>query len=229
MAEAHEYFRPEDIDRLYDATKAEVTQNSRNTTDMKKALQEMLAHKDDTPEAEDVLEDTTLSNEESQGEDAIIFKFRKYLTTLKENEEWASLNGRRICCKCGDTADEPWVTECLHLYCHECLKALQFEASENDEDSATCIECQKCFNGARPCNGLKELESNDIIPAAQKGSVTENKGRPHRTANDNMKWCDLGGQTLPSTKTAAVQVQVEQWLKRFPQIKIIVFSQFHLS
>lgn len=196
---------------------------------MKKALQKMLAHKDDTPELGASPESVMLNGKEAKSDDAIVFKFRKYLSALKKSKDWDNLRARSTCSKCGDTADDPWVTSCMHLYCGECLAAASSEAIQNDQDHTACHQCGELFTGSRPCPDLKDLEMSEGQLAEQEASKNGEKKRPHRTAKDNMKWCDMGGNVLPSTKTAAVQIQVETWLSEFPQTKIIVFSQFHLS
>ena len=198
---------------------------------MKKALKDMLAHKDDAPDDEVIdPENMMVSRKDAARDDVIIFKFRKYLTKLKKTQRWSDLRARSTCNKCGDPADEPMVTSCMHLYCTECLRSMAVEAAAKGKEATPCSACGVEYTEARPCPALKELEVDDIPLLGQKsnedGTPTE---RPRRTAKDNMKWCDMDGQVLPSTKTAAVQVQVEKWLKDFPKTKIIVFSQFHLS
>lgn len=122
---------------------------------------------------------------------------------------------------CRDTPDEPWVTDCLHLYCKECLTAMAHAAAENGEDSASCIECGHIYAESRPCTGMAELEIRDGL------SRTSETPPQRRSRNEDLKWMNAGGRILRSSKTAAVQAQIEKWLKDEPKKKIIVFSQFH--
>lgn len=94
-------------------------------------------------------------------------------------------------------------------------------AAENGEDNASCIECGKIYNESRPCSGLAELEMRESsIP-------TSKRPRQRRRPDEFLKWINAGGKVLRSSKTAAVQAQIEKWLKDEPDKKIIIFSQFH--
>ncbi|KAL6719078.1 hypothetical protein ACLMJK_003313 [Lecanora helva] len=214
-------FELEDIEMLWKETSSEVSTEG-NSRDMMISMRKMIAAKDDEPIDEDPDE-----NERSDGDSepgaVLIFKFRKYLRQLKSSSKWAELKERSLCHKCSAPPDEPWLSSCLHLYCHECLLTMAHEAAANNQDSSTCVACNEVFSESHPCTSLSELETEPTT--YQDGAP---KVRPKRKAKDNMKWVDLDGQILPSTKTAAVQAQIEKWLKEEPQKKIIIFSQFHL-
>ncbi|KAL8774470.1 MAG: hypothetical protein Q9209_000843 [Squamulea sp. 1 TL-2023] len=180
---------------------------------------------DTTPSESNVEDD---SNSQMGTSNELIFKFKRYLQQLIQGQNWAEMKARSLCHKCGDVPEVPHVTDCYHLYCYECLRALQQEAAVDGEDHAACCECGKRFQEARSCTGIAELE---VEPPAQgtgaTGFLTELA--PKRNAEkETMRWINYGGEVLPSTKTAAVVAQIEDWQQAEPNKKIIVFSQFHI-
>lgn len=93
-------------------------------------------------------------------------------------------------------------------------------AAENGEDSAACVECGYVYQESRPCSGLAELEIRDsLTPICE-------RPRQRRDPDESLKWINAGGNILRSSKTAAVQAQVEKWLEEEPGKKIVIFSQF---
>lgn len=93
-------------------------------------------------------------------------------------------------------------------------------AAENEEDSVSCVECGHVYTECRPCSGLAELEMNDgLIPTSQ-------RPRRRRNPDEGLRWINVGGKVLRSSKIAAAQAQIEKWLKDEPEKKIIIFSQF---
>jgi hypothetical protein len=120
------------------------------------------------------------------------------------------------------------VTDCLHLYCKECLNLIAFEASQKDQDHAACKECGKIYENAQPCNGIKELSfsGGPRTPRDREPSL-DNTGRAKRGKDsDDNDWLELSGHALPSAKTMALKAQVLLWMKDSPNDKIIIFTQF---
>ena len=219
-------FTLEDIQNIWRQTDSEVTADPGSSRDMMKSMRKMI-------EAKDNPEDSTANDEEEDENDTeqgtkLIFKFRKYIRHLRATSKWEQVKDRTTCHKCGEPPDDPWVTSCMHVYCGECLRIMIYEAGVNDEDQATCQAegCGEVFGESYPCGGLQELDFEE--PPVPQNGEGEPKIRPKRRLKDNMKWVDFDGQILPSTKTAAVQAQIEKWLREDPTKKIIVFSQFHL-
>lgn len=95
-------------------------------------------------------------------------------------------------------------------------------AAENGEDNASCVECGHVYVESRPCSGLAELEMSDGL------KPTSQRPRQRRSPDEGLKWMNVGGHVLRSSKTAAVQAQIEKWLKNEPEKKIIIFSQFQM-
>lgn len=94
-------------------------------------------------------------------------------------------------------------------------------AAENGENNAACVECGHVYQESRPCSGLAELEIRDSL------TPTSERPRQRHDPDDGLKWINVGGSILRSSKTAAVQAQIEKWLEDEPRKKIIIFSQFH--
>lgn len=221
------YFKLEDIENIWQATNSEVTADPGSSRDMMKSIRRMIEVKDNPEENTAYDEDEEDENDTEQGAE-LIFKFRKYIRHLRSSSKWEEVKDRSTCHKCCGPPDDPWITSCMHVYCGECLRTISFEAGANDEDQATCQAegCGEVFNESQPCGGLQELDFEE--PPGPQNGEGKPKVRPKRRVKDNMKWVDFDGQILPSTKTAAVQAQIEKWLREEPTKKIIVFSQFHL-
>lgn len=66
-------------------------------------------------------------------------------------------------------------------------------ASKNGEEGANCQECGNAFSQSQPCDGLAELNQEETTQTTRK------------PAHDDMKWIEMDGTVLPSSKTTAVQ------------------------
>ncbi len=222
-------FELEDVDKLWTLTAPEVSADENPARNMLITMKKMIAEKDKPTEpAQSQTEsigpasaDDPIDNSSTNESRSLIFKFRRFLRDLAESSKWDDLKNRSLCHKCRDPPDEPWVTSCLHVYCRECLNALAYEAAKRDEEQTACLDCGSIYTESRPCDGLKELQMD-----------VEGSGRTSpRTRKDpeqDLKWINFNGSILPSSKTAAVQAQIELWLTEEPDKKIIVFTQFHM-
>ncbi len=220
-----EMFELEDIENIWRETSSEVTADPGSTRDMMKSMRRMIEVKDNPDDSAADDEDEEDEDDTEQGA-KLIFKFRKYIRHLRASSKWEEMKERSTCHKCCEPPDDPWITSCMHIYCGECLRIMAYEAAANDEDQAACEACGEIFNESQPCGGLQELDfEENHAPQNEEGKP---KTRPKRKVKDNMKWVDFDGQILPSTKTAAVQAQIEKWFREEPTKKVIVFSQFHL-
>ena len=164
-------------------------------------------------------------NGDIEADDYTVKNYRHHLKGLKTRSLWTDLKEREFCHKCKFPPEEPWITSCLHVYCRDCLDAMAHDAAENGKASAECLECSNRFTFSKPGDGIKELNLDDISIS----STSENKKKPtKKSLDEQMKWVDIGGKILPSSKTQAVQMQLEAWISQDPGKKIIIFSQFHL-
>ncbi|KAL9582605.1 MAG: hypothetical protein Q9212_003199 [Teloschistes hypoglaucus] len=164
--------------------------------------------------------------------DALIVSFRKYLREMAKQKNWTEMKARSLCHKCRDVPDIPYVTDCYHLYCLECLTTLQQEAAAQGDTRAACCECARVFQESSCCAGITELEieaaTSESAPPPMTNNSRSNSRERRNQEKEALKWINLGGKVLPSTKTAAVIAQIEEWQRVEPNKKIIVFCQFHI-
>ncbi|KAL8692613.1 MAG: hypothetical protein Q9218_002400 [Villophora microphyllina] len=215
-------FRIEDVEKLMRLT---VGEEADETRDMLKVMKDMIAAKvnsnsepaDVTPDSESLEEED--SDLQADNAHPLVFTFRRFLRKLVQTEKWAELKDRSLCTKCRDVPDVPYVTSCYHLYCMDCLRTMQQNAAAAGDEGAACHQCAQVFEKATCCSGIDELEMD--------AAATPAMSPRRKAAKEDLKWIDQAGQILPSTKTAAVCAQIEEWQQKEPDKKIIVFSQFH--
>ena len=173
--------------------------------------------------AQEIEDDQSAAEENEAG---LELRFRKYLRSLNNSRQWTDLKERSLCNKCNSPPDDPYVTSCYHMYCKECLNHMAYEASKNNQDQTECLQCGEPFSESKPCNGIEEIEMEEIAPSGR--TVGKNRQRRKKYQDNAVRWLDLEGDVLQSSKTLAVKMQIETWLKEEPEKKIIVFSQFLL-
>ncbi|KAL8733583.1 MAG: hypothetical protein Q9166_001991 [cf. Caloplaca sp. 2 TL-2023] len=230
-------FQVEDIERLTSMTISEDTAEDDPSRDMLAAMKYMIREKKNPSASADVISDAAPSEENveddftSQAEisEPLVFNFRRFLRELVQGAKWTEMKARSLCHKCGDVPDVPHVTDCFHLYCLECLRALQQEAAVRGEESAPCCACATYFKEAKCCTGVAELEMETPISSQATGitSLTGSLAPRRNNEKETLRWLNYNGEVLPSTKTAAVLAQIEEWQRVEPEKKIIIFSQFH--
>ncbi|KAL8815806.1 MAG: hypothetical protein Q9223_005095, partial [Gallowayella weberi] len=85
--------------------------------------------------------------------------------------------------------------------------------------------CHKCGDVPEVPQLEPPLSSSQVTGAT---ALAPSIIAPRRdTEKETLRWINYGGKVLPSTKTAAVQAQIEEWQRVDPHKKIIIFSQFH--
>ncbi len=128
---------------------------------------------------------------------------------------------RSLCHKCHDSSDEFWVISCFHVYCKECLNTLVYEVVKRDEEQTACLDCNSIYIEFQSCDELKELQMN----------VEDSERTFSRTRKDfeqDLKWINFNDSILSSSKTMMMQTQIELWLMKKLNKKIIIFTQFHM-
>ncbi len=167
----------------------------------------------------------------------IVAKYREMQAELKNRTtsvrvysmiDWESnwninddFKNRSLCHKCHDSSDEFWVISCLHVYCRECLNALVYEVIKCDEEQTACLDCNNIYIESWSCDELKELQMN----------VKDSERTFSRTRKDfeqDLKWINFNDSILSSLKTMMMQMQIELWLMKKLNKKIIIFTQFHM-
>ncbi|KAL8709909.1 MAG: hypothetical protein Q9220_005359 [cf. Caloplaca sp. 1 TL-2023] len=230
---AHPFMLQDTVEKLFEIEDIEkLTQLETDTIDpvsrdmlpvMRKMIRARKYPGDATP---DIISDGTPSEEDDIQEESLssqlIFTFRKYLQDLVKGQKWKDLKARSLCHSCRDVPEDPWVTDCYHLYCAECLRSLVQEAAIQGKERAACYECSHYFESSAPCTGIAELQ---LAPSAS--PLIDSIAPRRNTDKEDLKWISYNGEVLPSTKTAAVQAQIEEWQRENPNKKIIIFSQFH--
>ena len=216
-----------DIKQLWNLIKDEVA--SRDTV---VAMSALIDHKEDDEEHDDgpsAHNHTSNDNAEAynQPSGALLQRFRKYLNTLITDANTAEFSRRSTCSKCGGPPEDPYLTSCMHVYCHECLVGMAHQAAQENEDGNKCLECGEAYTSGVPCVGIKEL-NYDLGTGIDKSSDNKVPKKRHKAPKDLLKWIRKDGGVLPSTKSAAVTEQIDEWLTKEPDKKIIVFSQWHM-
>lgn len=231
----------EDIEVWWRKTMPEVRTASRRNNelleprDMLRAMQKIFAQKRAADEQQTAGSDGQSPPDNDDDDDdydlelhqPIVFKFRGILRNLAKNADWESLQQRTLCTKCEEPASNPYITDCNHLYCFECLEALATEAAVNGE-SVVCLECEHRYRKSEPCNGLKELGNGESLVSADNDSSKKRRRRLAKPENEDGKssWMNFEGKILQSTKTVAFVAQILEWMQQDRAVKILVFTQF---
>ncbi|KAL8720932.1 MAG: hypothetical protein Q9225_002288 [Loekoesia sp. 1 TL-2023] len=217
-------FEMEDIKQLWNMVKDEAA--SRETVI---AITGLIDNKEDDEVEPDNGPSSSSNNDNTdeyiQPSEALLKRFQKHLRSLITDADTAEFSKRSTCPRCGNPPEDPYVTSCMHVYCHECLLIMAHQAAEKDEGGLRCLECTTAYTSSMPCVGVKEL-SYDMGTGFDPENKTPRKR--HKPPNDLLKWIRRDGGILPSTKSAAVVEQIDQWLTEEPDKKIIVFSQWHM-
>lgn len=222
-------FKLHEVQRMEETYASEVNEDQK---DMLSTMRKMIqAHETPIQVTEDATVEPLDSNSQGEEDDddeypSFVVRFRKSLRELANDSKWTELNNRSLCHRCKDQPDAPWVTDCEHLYCYECLMSLEFETKEKGEPLNACLECGHNFIISHPCRGIEELDLHKDTTLTTAKSF---KKRPKQKDPDEdiIKWINLEGKILPSAKVSAVQAQIEKWLQEDPKKKIIIFSQFY--
>lgn len=216
-----------DLDEIWRQTVPQTTEVDNPEQNMMLALKKMIAIKEDPEKTGPAATmnfgpPPDINGAVGKKPVSISAKFGRFLRDLRKNALWSDLRDRTLCNKCGVSPEDPMVTSCCHVYCRECLTNLAYEASKNDQDQTTCHKCKKIYSACESCNGLKELNVEDL---ASKISEERTRKKPFKLSMD---YVDDDDKILLSTKTSAVVAQLDKWVNDDPKRKIIVFSDWHL-
>jgi SNF2 family DNA or RNA helicase len=119
---------------------------------------------------------------------------------------------------------------------------MSFESAQREEVQVSCLECGTFYREASPCTGLQELDYNSPTTLAKveknrerknskalkkkKKDRTETGGSESDSEPEDVDWIELSGAPLPSAKTSATKACILNWLKKAPETKIIIYTQF---
>lgn len=232
---AHPFMLPGFIEGLFKLQDIQIIEETNASNfnaiekDMLLTMRKMIqAHENPKEVTEDVSSKPLDSSSQGEEDDdecpPFVVSFRRFLRELADSSKWAEYNNRSLCHRCKDQPDDPWVTSCEHLYCYECLKSLDIEAVEKGEPKSACLECGQYIASSYSCRGIEELDlQKDITSTAIK---TSKQRRKQKDQDEEIKWINLNGKLLPSSKISAVQAQVDKWLQEDRTKKIVIFGQF---
>lgn len=223
------YFEVGDVERLWRLATSDFSVDQGGGKELVTAMQNLINAKAFVDaRAKEIAEDANVEEDIATNNSAnpnLVHRYRRFLDILKTQRKWADFKDRTLCLRCETPPDEPWIIDCFHIYCKECLEGMAYEAAQNGEESAKCLQCKRPYNSAQAAEGIKELEMDDMSITS---NTNDKKMSKKKSLEEEMKWVDIGGKLLPSAKTQAVRLQLESWLSKEPHKKIIVFSQFHM-
>ncbi len=147
-----------------------------------------------------------------------VYSMINWESNLNINDDFKN---RSLCHKCRDSSDEFWVISCFHVYCRECLNALVYEVVKRDEEQTACLDCNSIYIEFWSCNELKELQMN--VKDSERTFLCTRKD-----LKQDLKWINFNDLILSSLKMMMMQTQIELWLMKKSNKKIIVFTQFHM-
>lgn len=227
----NELLESEDLERLWKLTDCEQKPGEEGH-DMLKMLQQGLAtaqaNSNANPETNDSPASTVEENQDDRadaGGHGPAFKFRRYLTTLRENGSWERIAQQSMCHACDSIPTNPHITSCMHVYCFACLQGLSYAAAQQEQTRARCIECGTEYEKVEPCRAFEEAANEVGSPASVHSAICKRKKKA-TNEDEDADWFTVGGPMLQSAKTKAATAQMAEWRAEDPDAKIIVFTQF---
>ena len=146
--------------------------------------------------------------------------FRKYLDDYKHSEHWEAMVERTTCCGCRQKPSNPYLTSCLHIYCHSCLLETSHYAARRGYDQVRCSECGTAYTST------ERLEDTTGKPLSSSES-DEGTGRKGKKKDPTMNWIEAPGPVLPSAKSVAVKAAILNFVEEDPHQKIIIYTQWN--
>ncbi|KAK8249972.1 SNF2 family N-terminal domain-containing protein [Phyllosticta capitalensis] len=231
----------EDHEKLAQLANIEVMQDEQREAQIV-ALRRMLAENtNEDPEESSPSSQNGVNQLPDQDEDVntgrghgLQYNFSKYLCSLRKGKAWEELQARTLCSECRNTPHEPMVTSCYHLYCSQCLEAVQHRAALKGLERARCTTCQNEYSRSMPVDDYtlesviqsQGMESDNEGPT-DKHWKKKRRGKKGKDEEDvALSWIDMNGAVLPSAKTIAMKAQILNWLEAKPDGKIIIYTQF---
>ncbi|KAK0316053.1 hypothetical protein LTR82_012346 [Friedmanniomyces endolithicus] len=240
-----ELLKREDFEKLRSITTDE-EDNLEEGKNLLLHLRSMLAHKHNVKSLQSEVPDAVVSEcgavpmdlvdgegmeESTGGKHGEAYHFKRYLKSLAGSGEWKVINERSTCSGCKQPPNDPVITSCWHIYCKSCITDLQHYAARKGHDVAMCSECGEAYTSYSPCEGLDTFDTEGSTSESL-AEVVSGKGKAKakgkkKSKNDEMEdWINQKGDVLCSAKTVAMKAQILEWIKKDPDCKIIIFTQF---
>ena len=194
------------------------------TIDMKKSIANCRSIWDNTEEMQAERMEALDSSEEAEYQHSRQYDARKFINQLQgtrkrklqaEKESKEQSVEVRYCDLCNIVAENPFITDCNHVYCSECFTDLQENFFGEIADKIECIHC-----GAN-CTIKQIPEKNE----ARNNNCKNQKGYNIKDDNDIRNWIKKS-PNLYSAKVMAVIAQVKNWWNRDSTAKIIIYTHF---
>lgn len=166
------------------------------------------------------------------------YDFMMYLEDLKDGICGRNADQRSACSFCNDIAEDPWKTQCYHVYCKKCLEYMQEKAASEGKEGSRCVVCQTLYTSSSPCDQMNFEKEKDGLDDDSMDDYSDqellrrkpkkNKKKRAMLVEHAKDWIDLadGNDILPSAKTLAIKAQIINWLQEDPNMKIIIYTQF---
>ena len=200
-------------------------------TKMKKPLDMLINMRKAFAQKKDFTTGEVVPEEEQPSEDTadnstMTLEFREVLKDLAKPEQKNAIFKRTLCGKCSDLPQDPWFTDCCHIYCHDCLDSLAIEAAADGEDAAKCLVCGTQYRESKPCEGIKEF--SELADSREPSPVRRGRSRSSKEESE-VGWMSIKGKILPSAKLAGFAFQVRKWMAQQKNCKILVFTQWTMA
>ncbi|KAE9984365.1 hypothetical protein EG328_008851 [Venturia inaequalis] len=152
------------------------------------------------------------------------YDFIKYVEDLRDGICGRNADRRSACSYCNDIAEEPYKTQCYHVYCLKCLERMGEEAAMRGLAGARCVMNFDQGNDGLDDNSMDDYSDQELL----RRKPRKNKKKRPMFVEKAKDWIDLanGNDILPSAKTLAIKAQIINWLQENPQMKIIIYTQF---
>lgn len=158
------------------------------------------------------------------------FDFRGFFYRLQQDGSWENIRQRSRCSACNDVpeAGAKLSVPCGHLYCEECLKVILESAREADLDSADCLACHGSITSSTDLTAMERIaEEAGGVPRAPRRSPSKAKSDSKKKKEEmENAWLEYPNVENLSTKVQAVTSQMQQWIAKDPEAKIVVFTLF---
>jgi SNF2 family DNA or RNA helicase len=162
-------------------------------------------------------------------DDPLGSSFRNCLENMRDSGQWLKANMRSTCPACSNPPMNPQVTDCLHIYCLNCIDGLKREAELEGHDSIRCLECSVDFRDTWPTQAFVDAAQVLPPPTPPSDNTTEQtkvKGKSNTNVEEDVDWFKLPGPILRSSKTIEAVKQMKKWFAEDPTSKVLLFSQW---
>lgn len=205
------------------------------TVDMKKSIANCGNIMSNTDEMEAERMEELDSYQDNEAEHLQRYDARNFIKQLQEtkerklkeqeapNEQIAEV---RYCNLCEIIAENPYITDCNHVYCSECFTDLQENFLGEPADKNQCIHCgANCTIKQMPKKNEAQSESSISLKTKTPNSCKSRRGHNASDDNDIRSWIKRS-PNLRSAKILAVIAQIKNWWKKDSTAKIIVYTHF---